>query len=292
MYDQMTFEKFSAGILPKVRGALSLHKALKQTPLDFFVMTSSISAVLGNPGQSNYCAGNSFLDSLAWHRNLSGLAATSIALPMVLDVGVVAENEIIEVSLGRKGMYGIDENEMLRGFEVAMMQPQPRSSSPPKLGSAQIVLGLEPASLARALSSKDSVDAYWYNDARLKAVRAGVEAASKCTTKTGSGFVDELQDAAAVSTDFAIDAIGQYIMARCSKILMRDIEEFEMDGKSVADYGLDSMIGAELRNWLFKEFTLDMPFQKLLAPELTFKALSIAVGEQVEIVEKSGEASV
>ena len=61
----MTFDKFDAGISPKVRGALSLHKALKQTPLDFFVMTSSISAVLGNPGQSNYCVGNSFLDSLA-----------------------------------------------------------------------------------------------------------------------------------------------------------------------------------------------------------------------------------
>ena len=64
-----------------------------------------------------------------------------------------------------------------------------------------------------------------------------------------------------------------------------------MDGKSVADYGLDSTIGAELRNWLLKEFTLDMPFQKLLAPELTFKTLSIAVGEQVGIVEKSGGGS-
>lgn len=292
MYEQMTFERFTAGIVPKVRGALSLHNALKQTPLDFFVMTSSISAVLGNPGQSNYCAGNSFLDSLAWHRNLSGLAASSLVLPMVLDVGVVAENENIEVSLGRKGMYGIDEDEMLRGFEVAMLQNQPKHPSPPELGHAQIILGLEPASLARAISSKDSVDVYWYNDARLKAVRAGVEAASKVTTKSGSGFVDELQDAAAVSTDVAIDRIGQYLMARCSKILMRDMEEFEMEGKSVADHGLDSMIGAELRNWLFKEFTLDMPFQKLLAPELTFKALSFAVGEQVGIVEKTGEASV
>ena len=292
MYEQMTFDKFDAGISPKVQGALSLHKALKQTPLDFFVMTSSISAVLGNPGQSNYCVGNSFLDSLAWHRNLSGLAASSIALPMVLDVGVVAENEEIEASLGRKGMYGIDENEMLRGFEAAILQTQPHYPSPPKLGNAQIILGLEPASLARAISSKDSVDAYWFNDARLKGVRAGVEAASKGANKMGSGFIDELQDAAAVSSDAAIDAIAQYIMARCSRILMRDMEEFEMDGKSVADYGLDSMIGAELRNWLFKEFALDMPFQKLLAPELTFRTLSIAVGEKIGVVEESEEASV
>ena len=211
---------------------------------------------------------------------------------MVLDVGVVAENEDIEASLGRKGMYGIDENEILRGFEAAILQTQPHYPSPPKLGNAQVILGLEPASLASAISSKDSVDAYWYNDARLKGVRAGVEAASKGAKKAGSGFIDELQDAAAVSTDAAINAIAQYIMARCSRILMRDIEEFEMDGKSVADYGLDSMIGAELRNWLFKEFVLDMPFQNLLAPELTFRTLSIAVGEKIGAVEESEEASV
>lgn len=48
-----------------------------------------------------------------------------MALPMVLAVGVVAENENIETSLSRKGMYGIDEGEMLRGFETAMMQPKP-----------------------------------------------------------------------------------------------------------------------------------------------------------------------
>lgn len=100
-------------------GALNLHNALKDTTLDFFVMTSSISAVLGNPGQSNYSAANSYRDTLAWYRNKRGLAATSLTLPMVLAVGVVSENENIELSLLRKGMYGIDEKEMLKGFELS-----------------------------------------------------------------------------------------------------------------------------------------------------------------------------
>ncbi len=108
-------------------GAVSLHKAFGNMDLEFFVMTSSISAVLGNPGQTNYSAGNSFLDALAWHRNQNGFVASSMALPMVLEVGVIAENENIETSLSRKGRYGIDEGEMLRGFETAMMQPKPTS---------------------------------------------------------------------------------------------------------------------------------------------------------------------
>ncbi|KAL8902624.1 MAG: hypothetical protein Q9207_004524 [Kuettlingeria erythrocarpa] len=285
LYEQMTFDQWSACVAPKVQGAWSLHKALEDAPLDFFVMTSSISAVLGNPGQSNYCAANGFLDALAWHRNLKGLPATSLALPMVLDVGVVAENEGIEDSLSRKGMYGIDEEEMLHGFETAMMQPVPKDAPGTELGDAQIILGLEAAYLAAAMASNDTVDAYWYSDARLKGVRTAVQTASKsAAVQGGSGIMDTLRKTSADDPDAAIEAISRHIMQRCSQILMRDLEEFEMEGLSVADYGLDSMIGAELRNWLFKEFGLDMPFQRLLAPKLTFKALSVEVGAKLGIV--------
>ncbi|KAF6230377.1 hypothetical protein HO133_004719 [Letharia lupina] len=257
MFENMTCEKFAAAVNPKMMGAWNLHKALGDTPLDFFVMTSSISAVLGNPGQINYSAGNSFLDALAWHRNQHRLVASSLALPMVLDVGVVAENENIETSLSRKGMYGIHEGEMLRGFETAMMQAKPGANEPARIGSAQIVLGLERVYLAEALASEDVVDAYWYNDARLNGIRANVEdILSSSTSSSGSG--------------------GDF---RCSSILMTAVEGFDFDGKSIAAYGLDSMIGAELRNWLFKEFGLDIGFQTLLAPTLTFKALSATVGE-------------
>jgi len=51
-------------------------------------------------------------------------------------------------------------------------------------------------------------------------------------------------------------------------------EDFDLDGPSVASYGLDSMIGAEMRNWLFKEFGLEVSFQDLLSPLLTFKGLA------------------
>lgn len=43
---------------PKVEGSLVLHDLFSRPEdLDFFVMTSSISALLGAGGQSNYAAG-------------------------------------------------------------------------------------------------------------------------------------------------------------------------------------------------------------------------------------------
>lgn len=275
MFERMTYSKFMAAVVPKVKGAESLHTALAETHLDFFVMTSSISATLGNPGQTNYCAANSFLDNLAWHRNLNGLPAVSLVLPMILDVGVVAENKDIETSLARKAMYGIDEREMLRAFEVAMLQPTPTPTTATS-GHAQIILGLEPAYLAAALSTDDAADAYWLSDARLALLCATVKViqGSGPGRKSDGNFASQLKSALAEGPDAAIQAIVMHIMQRCSRILMIAIEDFSVDGQAIADYGLDSMIGAELRNWLFKEFELDISFQHLLAPTVTFKKLA------------------
>lgn len=99
----MTFENWKQSTHPKVIGAQNLHTVLANVPLDFFLMTSSVSGILGTPGQSNYAAANAYLDSLAKHRLSRSTAATSLVLPMVLGVGVVAENAELEDALKRKG---------------------------------------------------------------------------------------------------------------------------------------------------------------------------------------------
>lgn len=282
-FETMTFEKYMRCVEPKIAGARNLDATFAGHDLDFFVMTSSISAVLGNPGQANYCAANSFLDAIAYKRRLRGQAATSLVLPMVLDVGVVAESEGLEDAIKRKAMYGIEEAEMLRSFELAMLTSKVSGTDRTQWRDAQIVLGLEPAMLADVVAQlHDTGDAYWYNDARL----AGLRAAAQSITNSKAGSV------AASAGDFAgtlktalehggqaaaLQAIADHVIKKCSTILMIDAEDFEFDGPSVGSYGLDSMIGAELRNWLFKEFTLDIAFKQLLAPTLTFKGLAVEV---------------
>ena len=104
---------------PKVVSAMNLHSILFSTPLDFFIMTSSISGILGTPGQSIYAAANSYLDSLARHCMAAKNAATSVVLPMVLGVGVVAGKTELEDALKSKGKYGIDEEHLFEGFEAS-----------------------------------------------------------------------------------------------------------------------------------------------------------------------------
>lgn len=57
LFQNMTMGKWHTVNDTKVNGALNLHHALGDEPLDFFVMTSSIASTLGSTGQSNYSAG-------------------------------------------------------------------------------------------------------------------------------------------------------------------------------------------------------------------------------------------
>ncbi|EFQ99795.1 lovastatin nonaketide synthase [Nannizzia gypsea CBS 118893] len=279
----MTTEKFKTALAPKVDGAQTLHHALKGHDLDFFVMTSSISATVGQPGQSNYAAANSFLDNLAWQRNLNGLPATSLILPMVLGVGVVAESDTLEDKIARTGMYGINEREMLRGFEAAMSQPvpSPGGDMTATRANSAINLGLDPTRLAAALAAANwNTDIEWTQDPRFSSLRPLIDAAAGGqggnSTDGASGTCAEqaVSLAAEGEYDQAISIIATYIIEKCASILMKSAEDFELDGPSIGAYGLDSMIGAELRNWLFKQFGLNIAFQDLLATTLTFKGLS------------------
>jgi phthiocerol/phenolphthiocerol synthesis type-I polyketide synthase D len=62
----------------KAEGAWTLHRATLDQDLDFFVVYSSLAALIGSPGQAAYAAANAFLDGLVAYRAANGLPATSI----------------------------------------------------------------------------------------------------------------------------------------------------------------------------------------------------------------------
>ncbi|KAI0456725.1 lovastatin nonaketide synthase [Xylaria acuta] len=291
MLPTMTVEKLKTSLAPKVDGAQVLHHALKDHALDFFVMTSSISATVGQPGQSNYAAANSFLDNLVLQRNLAGLPGTSLVLPMVLGVGVVAESDGLENKIARRGMYGVDEREMLRGFEAAMSQPAPTAPGQATHMNSAIIMGLEPSRLATALAAAgDNADIAWDQDPRFAGLQPMIEAASglqrgKNTGGASTNFAEVARSTAeADGYEAALQLAAKSIIQKCASILMKAEDDFEVDGQSIGAYGLDSMIGAELRNWLFTEFGLNIAFQELLATTLTVRGLSEEVLSKYEIV--------
>jgi acyl carrier protein len=61
-----------------VTGAWLLHELSRELPLDFFVLFSSTTALIGSARLGHYAAANQFLDALAHQRRAAGLPALSV----------------------------------------------------------------------------------------------------------------------------------------------------------------------------------------------------------------------
>lgn len=277
----MTLDQFNQVLHPKTLGTIHLHELLHGHDLDFFVMTSSVLGAIGAAMQSNYSAANAFLDHMARHRQSMGLQATSIALGMILDVGHVEEHPEVEKALKRNGMYGISVDEYLLMMEFACRRRDLESNSSAQgpfrydpCASAHIVTGMDPTRVSRAGGKS-----LWLKDNRLRNLVAALGDASEGdalnTEQSAGASTHELLEAARAEggpTAVKATTVG-LILARFSKLVLLPVEKID-PGKPLADYGMDSMISAELKSWAWKEFTVDLPFLGLLDQGLTFDALA------------------
>ena len=271
LFHNMSYSDWTTSTGPKVLGAKNLHEALGDAELDFFIMTSSTSGILGTPGQANYAAGNAYLDSLAQHRTEHGKPGLSLVLPMVLGVGYVAEHPEVEEALKRKGVYGIDEEHLLQSFEASM------SEQACTAGTHQIIVGMNPTKLQKSIRASETTDGFWLEDKRFRCILNTIESSSPETNGGGSDASILASIRTATSPAEAVGLVTEHFTNKLSRLLLIELTKFGDPTVPIASYGLDSMIGAELRNWIFKEYGLDIPFQQLLEPTLTIEKFAAQV---------------
>ena len=92
LLDDLSAESVARVFAPKAVGALHLHRATLDHALDYFVLFSSTSSALGNPGQINYSAANGYLDGLAASRRRQGLPCLAYNMAAVADAGMAARS--------------------------------------------------------------------------------------------------------------------------------------------------------------------------------------------------------
>ncbi|KAH6985281.1 hypothetical protein EDB80DRAFT_823232, partial [Ilyonectria destructans] len=261
LFSKLDLPGWQYPIDPKVRGTWNLHECLAGQPLDFFVMLSSISAMTGAPTQSNYCAGNTFLDFFARYRDGLGLPATTVGLSMVLEVGFVSQNLAIEQGITRSGIHGITERDFLLLMEQAM--------KPGRVGDWRLdpgaknflVSGLEPAKLAADL------DVHGFRFWLQPRVGPLLTAIQRRSEESGRGGV------CGAKAVLDLSDIVEATVEKFAKTFMIPSDDVD-PSKPLVAYGMDSMIGTALRNWGFSTFGVDIPVSDFMGPVLTAQSLA------------------
>ncbi|KPC94422.1 polyketide synthase, partial [Streptomyces sp. NRRL F-6602] len=123
----LTAERVAAVLRPKVDAAWNLHEATRALDLEAFVVFSSMSGILGGPGQANYAAGNTFLDALVRHRRSLGLPATSLAWgPWTQDAGMIGTlSGTSRHRVARAGMPELTAEQGTALFDAALASGEP-----------------------------------------------------------------------------------------------------------------------------------------------------------------------
>jgi len=119
---QLDAERFSQVMAPKVQGAWNLHDLSMDMKLDYFVLFSSVTALLGHAGQGSYVAANHFLDMFSHYRRSQGLPAISINWGALLEVGYLNQYQNISEQMEEKGFYGLLPEEAMQFLQKILIE--------------------------------------------------------------------------------------------------------------------------------------------------------------------------
>ncbi|RYP68709.1 hypothetical protein DL771_006510 [Monosporascus sp. 5C6A] len=256
--DTMSYEDWYTAIRPKVDGTWNLHNSLG-SDLDFFILFSSTSGLVGQYGQANYAAANTFLDAFVQYRHGQGLAASVIDLGVMEDVGYVAESSNLLEYFRFLDANLLTEDNMREGVRLAITRSSPssREQATQKYSNpSQITLGVR----SHIPISDPENRIIWKRDRRFSIYRTIESTAPRLSTTDESlkTFLNQLASGgASIPGDDKAEYLAKEIGRTLYGFMMKNPEDMEMD-QPLSTLGLDSLVGIELRNWCRTQIGFDI----------------------------------
>nr|WP_231641870.1 type I polyketide synthase [Nocardia sp. NRRL S-836] len=232
----LTPERVDTVLRPKADAAVALHELTRDRPLSQFVLLSSVSGILGGPGQANYAAANAVLDALAEQRVAEGLPARSLAYGLWAE-GMADGSDVDRLS--RDGFGALSEEEGLALFDAALAA-ETAVPVPVKLDLATLQVHARTSPIPAVLRGL----------VRVPRLRSAVNAqAVSALLDTLSRLSDAEQRA----------HVTELVRVRVAEVLGHAGTGAVEVGRAFTELGFDSLTAVELRNRLGEATGLRLP---------------------------------
>nr|WTC12093.1 SDR family NAD(P)-dependent oxidoreductase [Streptomyces anthocyanicus] len=240
LLSSLTEERLADVLRPKVDAAWNLHELTKDHDLEAFVLYSSVAGLIGNAGQANYAAGNTFLDALAQHRRALGLPAVSLAWGLWAQASTIS-GQLDQTDLKRMertGLLPLSSADAMDLFDAA-----------PATGEA--VLAATRLDLGTLRKQSDGPHVLFRG-----LLPAAPRRAAAAQADGGSSLEQRLAPLSAAERERALTDL---VRAQVAAVLGHSDPGAIESGRAFQELGFDSLTAVELRNQLSTASGLRLP---------------------------------
>ncbi|MEM9221977.1 MAG: SDR family NAD(P)-dependent oxidoreductase [Pseudomonadota bacterium] len=239
--------RYATAMTPKIAGVHALEAAIEGAEPDLFVVYSSITVELGNPGQANYVAANAYLEAVARRRRAQGKPGLAVAWGAIADVGVFARDmetsELLQRKLGRHAITSAEALERLG--ELIAQGGMTEGPAVRMIGKIDWAAARKDLALAASPAFEDLAD-------------DSSDAADE------SGAINLAERLAGLTDQEALKEVSKLLAGEISRILKLPVSEVDVH-KPLTELGMDSLMGVELRMSAEQRLGIDIPLMSLAA---------------------------
>ena len=234
---QLDVDRFASALRPKLDGAELLDRLTRGDPIALFLLFSSVTTTLGNPGQANYVAANAAIEAIAERRHAAGLPALAVQWGPIGDTGYLAREQAVSDLLARQlGGRHLGAQEALDALPALLAANVPVAGfAPVRWGGLRGRLPLLASSLFDEIG----------------------EAASE-----SGGEVDLRALIASASPDEAQAHVATLLIEEVARIMKLAADRIEPQ-RPLAELGMDSLMAVELRLAVEQRFGISVPLLAL-----------------------------
>ncbi len=213
--------RFDRVIRPKLAGALALDRLTRGDTLDIFILFSSITTVLGTPGQASYIAANAALEALVERRRAEGLPALAVMWGPIGDAGYLARETRVSSMLSK--MMGTPHMRAAQALEAL----------PGLLRSGQCIAGIGFVDWGHVRRQLPGLAAPFWSEMPAE---AGADHGGR---SIGERIVE-------LSPPEAAQVVLQVLVEELSVILKQPQAAIDPD-RAILEFGVDSLMAVELQ---------------------------------------------